>query len=163
MPEVESSLGNMPDDMLRTFLSTEWRVPVSNVSTLKEMVAGCQQVNKDIGAATLAEFKEVDFEVARLSNLVGTRSNDMDPVTIFRAIRDVTSDVFELTIQINNLKAEAAVGRSADARSEATTDFECVWVAYNQRTSGQRLVSLRSSRVWVERRKNYGKKWEWRS
>jgi hypothetical protein len=122
MRELEVDLGNTPEDMFRTLL-TEWRVLVSNVSTLKEIVASCRQVNREIGAAAMLEFKEVDFEVARLSNLIGTRSNDMDPVTVFWLIRDVTAEVAELTIQVNDLRAQAGGARSADSRSAATADF----------------------------------------
>jgi hypothetical protein len=43
------------------------------------------------------EFTEVDFELARLSNLVGSRMADMDPIPVFAAIGDLTKEIAALT------------------------------------------------------------------
>jgi hypothetical protein len=95
MPEVEASLGDNPEDIIRN-LSTEWRVMAANVNTLKEMVNGCRDVMREKSEATVEEFGDLDFEVARLANLVGARPEDMDPVPILKALGGLSNDIAEL-------------------------------------------------------------------
>jgi hypothetical protein len=93
---VEATLGDTPEEIIRN-LATEWRVMANNVNTLKEMVNGCwEDVIQEKSEATVEEFGEMDFEVARLANLIGARPGDMDPVPILRGLSDLSRDIAEL-------------------------------------------------------------------
>jgi hypothetical protein len=99
MTPLETNLGETDQEVLNA-LPREWKSMVSNLETLAEMVDGCRTTNKDLIEATSSEFQEVDFEIARISNLIGHRTADMDPVPIFRALGDLSKDVEELMSQM---------------------------------------------------------------
>jgi hypothetical protein len=80
-------------------LGTEWRSVVSNIDTLRELVTGSRDVSREMTISVMKEFGEFDFELTRLSNLLGARSGDMDPVPIFRSLGDLAKEIKELTSQ----------------------------------------------------------------
>jgi hypothetical protein len=105
MPEVEENLlGDTTEEILQS-LRVEWKVMATNINTLKEMVNGCRSIAREVSEATMGEFGEVDFELGRLANLVGSRSGNMDPLPIFRLLGDLSEEVTEL-----HLKSESASG-----------------------------------------------------
>jgi hypothetical protein len=110
MPEVETTLGDNPEDIMRN-LATEWRVMANNVNMLKEMVNGCWGVIREKSEATVEEFSELDFKLARLANLIGARSDDIDPVPILRILCDMSKDIAEL--QLNPASTSSASGSGA--------------------------------------------------
>jgi hypothetical protein len=56
-------------------------------------------VQKRLSLVTTDEFSDVDFEIARLSNLIGIRPDDLGPTTMFKLIQDLSTEVAEATLQ----------------------------------------------------------------
>jgi hypothetical protein len=105
MPEIEANLhGETAEEILQS-LVVEWKVMATTINTLKEMVNGCLLIAKEVSEATMGEFSDVDFELGRLANLVGTRSANMDPLPVFRLLGDLSEEVTEL-----HLKAGSETG-----------------------------------------------------
>jgi hypothetical protein len=102
MAPLDPSLGDTPEAILRN-IGTEWKSVVVNIDTLKELVTGARDMSHEVTLLVMKEFCEFDFELARLSNLLGARSADMDPIPIFRSLGDLTKEVEELTDYVGAL------------------------------------------------------------
>jgi hypothetical protein len=85
---LNPTLGDSPEEILRN-LTTEWKSVVANIETLKELVTGSRDMSREMAISVMKEFGEFDFELARLSNLLGARTAEMDPIPIFRSIGDL--------------------------------------------------------------------------
>jgi hypothetical protein len=99
---LEPSLGDTQEEILQN-LTTEWRSVVSNIDTLKELVTGSRDMSREMTLAVTKEFGEFDFELARLSNMLGAQTGDMDHIPVFRSLGDLTKEVGELTSQVDVL------------------------------------------------------------
>jgi hypothetical protein len=99
MQEIASQLGEDPQTILSN-VALEWKVLVRNLTTLKEMVLGCREVQRKLSTpATTDEFSDVDFKIARLSNLIGSRPDDLGPTTMFQLIQDLATEVADATLR----------------------------------------------------------------
>jgi hypothetical protein len=47
---------------------------------------GCRDMSKGLTEGTKEELEQVDFSIAKLANQIGTRDDEMDPVSIFMLI-----------------------------------------------------------------------------
>jgi hypothetical protein len=122
MVPLDPSLGDTPEEILRN-LSTEWRSVVSNIDTLRELVTGSRDMSREMTITVMKEFGEFDFELARLSNLLGARSGDMDPVPIFRSLGDLAKEIKELTSQVEALRDKKPTPLVLDPNTKRAVNF----------------------------------------
>jgi hypothetical protein len=117
MAPLDAELGSTPEEMMQN-LGTEWRGMVADMKTLMELVSGCRDVAKGMNEAVQQEFTEVDFELARLSNLLGRRSADMDPIPILGMIGDLMKEIAALAT-LRQVVGSTVGGRMCDPPDES--------------------------------------------
>jgi hypothetical protein len=122
MAPLNPSLGDTPEEILRN-LGAEWKSVVANIETLKELVTGARDMSREMTLLVTKEFGEFDFELARLSNLLGARSADMDPIPIFRSLGDLTKEVKELTELVGALQDQKQAPFAPDPATMRAVDF----------------------------------------
>jgi hypothetical protein len=122
MPEVKTTLEDNLEDIMRN-LATEWRAVANNVNTLKEMVNGFRDVMREKSEATVEEFGELDFELARLANLIGARSDDMDPVPILRILCNMSKDIAELQLNPGSTSSASGLGAFDTSRLQKSVEL----------------------------------------
>jgi hypothetical protein len=122
MVPLEPSLGDTQEEILQN-LTAEWRSVVSNIDTLKELVTGSRDMSREMTLAVTKEFGEFDFELARLSNMLGARTGDMDPIPVFGSLGDLTKEVGELTSQVDVLRARKPTTMTLDPDTKNAVDF----------------------------------------
>jgi hypothetical protein len=71
MPELLDTLPQENKEMLEVIL-LKWRTLAGSLRTLKEMIAGCRDMSKKLARGTKEELEQVDFSIAKLSNLIIT-------------------------------------------------------------------------------------------
>jgi hypothetical protein len=98
MQEIASQLGDDPQTVLSN-VALEWKILARNLATLKEMVIGCLEVQRKLSTVTTDEFSDVDFEIARLSNLIGIIPDDLGHTTMFQLIQGLATEVAEATLR----------------------------------------------------------------
>jgi hypothetical protein len=116
MAPLNPSLGGMPEEIL-------WRSVVSNIDTLRELVTGSRDMTREMTITVMKEFGEFDFELVRLSNLLGERSGDMDPVPIFRSLGDLAKEIKGLTREVEALHDRKPTPLILDPNTRKAVDF----------------------------------------
>jgi hypothetical protein len=91
MPELEGTFEKGEDKA--EVIARNWPVLVRNLATLKELVIGARTLLKEQSNATKAEFKEIDYVVATLSNLIGIKPSTMGAGTVFSLMGAMTKDL----------------------------------------------------------------------
>jgi hypothetical protein len=122
MAPLDPSLGDTPVEILRN-IGTECKSLVANIDTLKELVTGAHDMSHEVTLSVMKEFGEFDFELARLSSLLGARSADMDPIPIFRSLGDLTKEVKELTDYLGALQDQKQAPFAPDPVTTRAVDF----------------------------------------
>ena len=71
---LNSDLG--PEGVKEAIFNSEWKKPVSNVNTLRELVMGAKEMVKKLSTGTKAELEILNIRFQQLQNLAGMRPED---------------------------------------------------------------------------------------